>query len=84
MIARILFIAGVLAWAGGLACLIAIWFAAGEVPNRPPHMRLNRLNILADRSLWTPTIASLNRASVRFGIAWIACIAGFAASLFWP
>lgn len=82
MIARVFFVAGAFAWAGVLACLVAIWFATKDVPNRPPHMRLNRLNVLADKRLWTPTIASLNRASVRFGIAWIACMVGFGASLF--
>ena len=73
MIARVLIVVAVLAWAGMLACVIAIWFAAGDVPNRRLNMRLNRLNILADRSLWTPTIAALNRAAVRFGLVWLAC-----------
>ena len=74
MIARVFIVVAVLAWAGMLACVIAIWFAAGDVPNRPLHMRLSRLNILADRSRWTPTIAALNRAAVRFGLVWLACM----------
>jgi hypothetical protein len=81
MIARVFVVVAVVAWAGMLACVIAIWVAAGDVRNRSLHMRLNRLNILADRSLWTPTIAALNRAAVRFGLVWFACtIVGVLAS----
>ena len=74
VIARVLIVVAVLAWSGMLACVIAIWFAAGDVLNRPLNLRLNRLNILADRSLWTPRIAALNRAAVRFGVVWLACM----------
>jgi hypothetical protein len=49
VIALSFFVAAALAWIGVMACFIGIWFAAGEVPNRPLHMRINRLNILADR-----------------------------------
>ena len=65
----------------GSDVIAGIFFAAGDVPDRPLHMRINRLNILADRRLWTPTIASLNRAGVRFGLGGIACMVGFVVSL---
>jgi hypothetical protein len=85
VIARVFFVAAALAWIGMMACFIGVWFAAGEVPNRPSHMRINRLNILADRSLWTPRIAALNRAGVRFGLATLACLAMFVLALLaWP
>ena len=71
---RFLMVAAVVFWVGMIVCLVAIAVEAGNVPDRPLHMRLNRLNILMDRSLWTPQIAALNRASMRFGLAWLVCM----------
>jgi hypothetical protein len=65
---------GVVAFLGMFACIVAIAVEARKVPGRPFHMRVNPINILADRSLWTPEITTLNRLSMRFGLTWLACM----------
>jgi hypothetical protein len=65
---------GVAAFVGMLVCLLRIAVEAGKVPGRPFHMRVNPINILADRSLWTPEIEALNRLSMRFGLVWLGCM----------
>jgi hypothetical protein len=66
---------GAVALLGMVACMLAIALHARHVPDRPLHMRLNPLNILADRSLWTPEITSLHRVALRLGLVFLACVA---------
>jgi hypothetical protein len=68
----LLLIGGLVALLAMGVCVGAIGLEARHVPNRPLHMRLNPLNILADQSLWTPRIRRLNRIGVRFGVTFIA------------
>jgi hypothetical protein len=70
----LLLIGGLVALLGMGACMGAIALEARHIPNRPLHMRLNPLNILADQSLWKPQIRRLNRMGVRFGFTFIACL----------
>ena len=74
MVALLLGIGAVVGLLGMGVCMGAIAIEARHVPNRPLHMRLNPLNILADQSFWTPEIRRLNRAAVRFGLLFVACV----------
>jgi hypothetical protein len=74
LIAGLIMGLGVLAFFGMFVCIVAITIEAWKVPGRPSHMRVNPLNILADRSLWTPEITALNRRSMKFGLTWLGCM----------
>lgn len=74
LIAGLIMGVGVLAFFGMFVCIVAIAIEARKVPGRPFHMRMNPVNILADRSLWTPEITALNRLSMRFGVTWLGCM----------
>jgi len=74
MVALLLGIGALVGLLGMGVCMGAIAIEARHVPNRPLHMRLNPFNILADQSLWTPEIRRLNRAAVKFGVLFIACV----------
>jgi len=79
----LLSIGAVVAFLGMVVCMGAIALEARHVPDRPLHMRLNPLNILADQRLWTPEIRRLNRIAVRCGVAFLACaLAGTLAGFF--
>jgi hypothetical protein len=77
---------GVIAGLGMGACMVAIAVEARHVPNRPFHMRFNPLNILADRSLWTPQICALHRIALRLGLVFVACVVlvALVSLLRWP
>jgi hypothetical protein len=70
----VIWLIGVMALLGMGACMVAIAVEAQHVPNRPLHIRLNPLNILSDRSLWTPQIVTLHRIALRLGLIFVACI----------
>ena len=70
----VILVVGVIALLSMGGCMLAIAIEARHVPNRPLHMRLNPLNILADRSLWTPQIHALHRIALRLGLIFVACV----------
>jgi hypothetical protein len=51
--------------------LVGIALKAQGVPDRPLHMRINPLNILADQARWTPEIRSLHLLAVRLGLVFV-------------
>ena len=74
MILRLIFGMGAVAFLGMLLCLVGIAVESRKLPNQPLHMRMNPLNILGDKSLWTPKIAALNQGCVRLGLVWLSCV----------
>jgi len=70
----VILLIGVIALLGMGGCMLAIAVEARHVPNRPLHMRLNPLNILGDRSLWTPQIHVLHRIALWLGFIFVACV----------
>jgi hypothetical protein len=76
-----LFAAGGVALLAMIVCMGAMAIEARRIPERPQHMHLNPLNILADRSLWTAEIRRLNRAAVVLGLVFLACALAATVSL---
>ena len=77
--------AAVIALLGVAVCTVAIALEARAVPDLPPNMRLNPLNILSDRTLWTSQIAFLHRVAVRLGAFFlVALLAAVAVRIFGP
>ncbi len=74
LILRFIFGVGAVAFLGMFLCVVGIAVESRRVPNPPSHMRMNPLNILADKSLWTPKIVALNRLCVRLGLVWLSCV----------
>lgn len=57
-----------------IVLMLQLWLEVGGVPNLPPRVRYNRLNILACRHLWTPGIERINRRLNIAGLCFIACM----------
>lgn len=53
---------------------VAVAVLARQVPDRPLSARLNPLNILAHRGLWTPEIRIANRWAVRAMLLFVASV----------
>jgi hypothetical protein len=68
----ILLAGGVLSALAALVMMIDLAMRVRDVPNLPMHVRINPLNILARRDLWTPEIHAANR---RLNV----CVVGFIA-----
>ena len=85
MLFLVLLGAAAIALLGVGVCSVAIALEARAIPTLPPNMRLNPLNILADRTLWTSQIAYLHRVAVRLGVFFlVALLAAVAVRILGP
>jgi len=67
-------LAGVFLSFGAIVILLVdLFIKTRSIPNLPPSVRFNPLNILAHRDLWTPEIQAANR---RINVAGL-CFLGF-------